>query len=159
MKVVILSDSHGFRARVFSILHREEDADSVIFLGDGLYEMEELELASPGLPLYMVRGNCDISLSTPADRLLSMQDRLIFCTHGNGYEVKLTLQGLKKAARQRGADVALFGHTHIPFYEYDDGLYLFNPGSVAASRTGRYTYGVMTLEKGERPRFEHREVS
>ena len=40
------------------------------------------------------------------------------------------VQPLVCAARERKAQVALFGHTHHALEEYDDGLYLLNPGSL-----------------------------
>lgn len=44
------------------------------------------------------------------------------------------------AAKERGADVLLYGHTHVPMTDYEDGLYILNPGSL---RSG--TYGVVDL--------------
>lgn len=35
----------------------------------------------------------------------------------------------------------LFGHTHQPLTEYDDGLYMLNPGSLH----GGGTYGVLDI--------------
>lgn len=158
MKYLILSDIHGNRAALARTLQKEQDADAVCFLGDGLFEMEEMTGVFSAAPFYLVRGNCDASLRSPAECLVSLGGKLAFLTHGNGYEVKLTLQALKKAARQRGADIALFGHTHQPFYEYDDGLYLFNPGSLAFSYGGQGSYGLLFCEEGLPPRFEHREA-
>ena len=54
---------------------------------------------------------------------------------------------LLAAARRAGADIALFGHTHIPHEEYDpeSGIYLFNPGSIGEPRAGRPSYGILSL--------------
>ena len=43
---------------------------------------------------------------------------------------------LFERAKEKGADIALFGHTHTPFYEYRENIHLFNPGSVANSEYG-----------------------
>lgn len=40
-----------------------------------------------------------------------------------------------KRARQEGADIVLYGHTHTGVTCYDDGLYIMNPGSI---RDGHY---------------------
>ena len=106
---------------------------------------------------YEVRGNCDYDKSVPADRLITLGGLLIFMTHGDGYQVKLTTGPLRRAAAQRGADLVLFGHTHSPYYAYTDGIYLFNPGSISSPRVGRPTYGLLVIEDGQ-PDFQHREV-
>ena len=52
----------------------------------------------------------------------------------------------EEQARKQGADIDLFGHTHIGFTRYEDGLYLMNPGSL--SRAGEHSYGVIDLCDG-----------
>ena len=55
-------------------------------------------------------------------------------------------------AAARGANVALFGHTHIPVAEERGGVFLFNPGSCGRCYTGPNTYGILTLALvGPRP--------
>jgi putative phosphoesterase len=61
-----------------------------------------------------------------------------FFTHGHVYDVKYGLYRLDLAAREYQADIALFGHTHVPYEEYADGLYLFNPGSLGHGGTYGY---------------------
>lgn len=157
MKIVVLSDIHGNKNYMLNCIENEKNIDAVIFLGDGLREIDYLRLAYPDLKIYAVRGNCDFSYDEPSEALGGFDGALVFYTHGHGYEVKLTTSALKYAARQRGADIALFGHTHTPYYEYTDGLYVFNPGSCSSPRMGQPTYGVIEIEKGV-PRFMHKEV-
>ena len=40
-KLLILSDSHNSAGAVERILHAESDANAVVFLGDGLRDLEE----------------------------------------------------------------------------------------------------------------------
>ena len=40
-KLLILSDSHNSASAVERILHAESDANAVVFLGDGLRDLEE----------------------------------------------------------------------------------------------------------------------
>ena len=62
------------------------------------------------------------------------------------YGVKWGLEKIILAAGSRGADIVLFGHTHLPHESYEDGLYIFNPGSISSSG---YSFGVLMLsEKG-----------
>ena len=46
------------------------------------------------------------------------------------------------AARERKAQVLLYGHTHNAFTDYEDGLYLMNPGSLSGWQA---TYGTLDL--------------
>ena len=62
------------------------------------------------------------------------------------------------AAAARGAEVALFGHTHKPIALQKNGVFLFNPGSCGRCYTGPNTYGVMLLDKGRITSFAHKEV-
>lgn len=49
-----------------------------------------------------------------------------------------------------GADVLIFGHTHIPYHKVLDGKHLVNAGSAGKPKHGRphATYAVLTLEPG-----------
>ena len=156
MKILIFSDSHGNTYAVEKALAKEPDANALIFLGDGVTDLSAAAALS-GIAVHAVRGNCDYDHAYPADILVYFQNYLLFCTHGNGYEVKNSLVPLKKAAREKQADIVLFGHTHLPCYEYDNGLYLFNPGSLSGSRTQIATYGVMSIGESK-PYFAHKEI-
>ena len=46
------------------------------------------------------------------------------------------------AARERKADILLFGHTHVPMQDYDDGLYVLNPGSLHGANA---SYGILDI--------------
>ena len=89
-----------------------------------------------------VRGNCDFDSLLPWEEELSVEGKKIFFTHGYTYQVKMTLYNLECAARDRKADIALYGHTHQAEIEYRDGLYLMNPGSLHGSYG---TYGIIDI--------------
>ena len=74
------------------------------------------------------------------------------------YGVKYDLDTLADAAAARGAQVALFGHTHIPLAETRGRVFLFNPGSCGRCYTGADTYGILTLADGKVVGHEHKEV-
>ena len=72
-------------------------------------------------------------------RLLVLSD-----SHGDAgsvYGVKTDPLRVVYAARERGADILLYGHTHRPLTDYEDGLHILNPGSLRAGGT----YGVVDL--------------
>lgn len=157
-KLLILSDSHGSADAVRCILTAEKDADAVLFLGDGLHDLEKALTAAPKMRVYSVAGNCDYGALEPLDGLAAFGGVVIFYTHGHMYGVKYDLDTLAEAAAARGAEVALFGHTHIPLEEQRGTVLLFNPGSCGRCYMGPDTYGVMTLADGRVVRTEHREV-
>ena len=68
-------------------------------------------------------------------------------THGHLHGVKLSLLRLRLAAKEAGAQVALFGHTHRRELVHGVGTAatVFNPGSL---RDGG-SYGVIKVTDGQ----------
>lgn len=135
MQILIFSDSHGDRRRLREALLRHPAATAVCHLGDGARDMAEVAQEFPDRAFFGVCGNCDMCADLPFSRLEEFGGKKVFLTHGHLFHVKSGIYTYQLAARERGADVALFGHTHQPFEEYADGVYLFNPGSL---RDGNY---------------------
>ena len=150
-KLLILSDSHSNRLALEHILKAEADhIDALIFLGDGLRDLEQTLTLYPRLRAYAVAGNCDFGALEPLDGLAAFD--------GHMYGVKYDLDTLSDAAAARGANVALFGHTHVPVAEQRGDVFLFNPGSCGRCYTGPNTYGILTLADGKVVGHEHKEV-
>ena len=57
-----------------------------------------------------------------------------FITHGHHYSVSSGYDRIVDEAKSRGADFAIFGHTHRPYYEKIDGIHVINPGSLSYPR-------------------------
>ena len=110
------------------------------------------------MPVYPVHGNCDFGALEPGEGLAAFEGVLFYYVHGHQYNVKYSYDDLAWGAICRGADVALFGHTHCPDLVRLNKVTLFNPGSAALPRTGRPTYGRITVEEGKAPVFEHLEM-
>ena len=158
-KLLILSDSHSNRLALEHILKAEADhIDALIFLGDGLRDLEQTLTLYPRLRAYAVAGNCDFGALEPLDGLAAFDGVVVFYTHGHMYGVKYDLDTLSDAAAARGANVALFGHTHVPVAEQRGRVFLFNPGSCGRCYTGADTYGILTLADGKVVGHEHKEV-
>lgn len=157
-KLLIMSDSHNNRSAIERVLRDEQGIDALIFLGDGLRDLEQALTLYPKLRAYAVAGNCDYGALEPLDGLAAFDQVVVYYTHGHMYGVKYDLDTLADAASARGADVALFGHTHIPFAERRGKVLLFNPGSCGRCYTGPDTYGIMLLDHGKVVSCEHKEV-
>ena len=144
MRILVVSDIHGRIHRLREALEQQPTARHVVFLGDGLRQVEDLIDEYPDRTFYTVPGNCDFGASGIPVRQESFGGKRVYFTHGHLHDVKYTLYRLDLAAREMGADVALFGHTHVPYQEYADGLHLFNPGSLGYGGT----YGYVDIEGG-----------
>ncbi len=147
MKCLILSDSHGSAHSVGAALRMHPDAEVVFFLGDGLsdikYAMDADNRASERMFL-SVKGNCDFSAPflsddvKKTDSITLLSHKIVF-THGDLYGAKLGTGGLLTLAENEKCGIVLFGHTHMPHYEYKNGIHLFNPGSVRMGYGGLLT--------------------
>lgn len=149
MRILVVSDVHGNSRALWEAIESQPTARTVLFLGDGLRQAEDAAEQFPDRTFYMVPGNCDLAAQGPLVRQETFGGKRFFFTHGHRYDVKYGLYRLELAAREAGADIALFGHTHVPYRDYADGLHLLNPGSLG--RDGRYAYvdvekdGIMTV--------------
>ena len=73
----------------------------------------------------------------------------VFMTHGHYYYVSMGTEMLKKEARARGAQIALFGHTHRPVIDCNDDVIAVNPGSISYPRQDgrRPSFVMMELDR------------
>ena len=115
----------------------------VLHLGDGERDMQSIMSEFPQLEISCVRGNCDISGTEPDRRLISVLGKKIFMTHGHIYKVKSGYESAVNAARENGADILLFGHTHKAYSSFTGGLHVLNPGTI--SGLAKPTYGMIII--------------
>ncbi len=142
MRILVLSDSHGNVSNMITAIENLEP-DAVFFLGDGARQADALS-EKYDIPFYIVKGNCDMGMYED-EQFIELRGKRFFMTHGHNYFVKSGYDTIEERGRKLGADVVLFGHTHIPSSEYKDGIYLFNPGSCARPITGRPSCGYIDI--------------
>ena len=103
-----------------------------------------------------MRGNCDASTydrispygeEMPISRVIYIDKYKVFMTHGHAFSVKSGYEEICREASNQGADIVLFGHTHLATLEYikkgsirgvESDLVLFNPGSLASMFDGSF---------------------
>ncbi len=146
MKILVVSDSHGDYNSLYKLVRMQSNAEIVLFLGDGSEEYDLVRQSFPEKMFYGVRGNNDWYCQLPMTQEITLEGKKIIMAHGHTFGVKYGLEKYAQYARDRGADIALFGHTHVPFERYEDGLYLLNPGALHRSIG---SYGVVEIQNGE----------
>lgn len=145
MKVLVLSDTHG-KSDLTLLAKLADTADLVIHLGDGFSDAETLSILTE-TPIIQVTGNVDFPLVVIPEKMITLGGRPTLLTHGHLDGVKTGYAGIVKKAKDRGANLVLFGHTHRPEHLNLDGVTLFNPGSAAFSANPRPTAGFLQIEE------------
>lgn len=145
-RVLVLSDSHGNVGNMIRAVKREEP-DIILHLGDCVVDADALRREFPHITMVNVPGNCDFSRGD-TERLIDIDGYKVLMCHGHTYGVKLSYMHLELHAKEIGADLALFGHTHKLFYDKHNGLAMMNPGSIGAPLWGCMpSYGIITFDK------------
>lgn len=147
MRLVAVSDTHRNYAALRHVVETQPHADYFIFLGDGEAELLRVKEDFPDTRFLSVAGNNDYASKSPLQNVLDAGGKRIFYTHGHLLSVHGGVDVLIDRARESHADIALYGHTHIPEASYRDGLYIMNPGSLGAPRDGGPTYGTVDITK------------
>jgi len=145
MTVLVLSDSHGNVGNMIRAVEQVQP-DRVLHLGDCQRDLTALEQEFPTLPMEGVPGNCDWGSCDQPERLLELGGVRIFMLHGHTRNVKSSPMAALYAAKEYGAQVLLFGHTHMPLVDNDGTLLTLNPG--AAGDRLHPTCGILTIENG-----------
>lgn len=134
--LVALSDTHGRESTRLEGRTAEavDAADAVVHAGDFVTEAV-LDGFQTRSALYGVYGNNAeraVRNRLPADRIFEWRDLRIAVVHGHEHtDVELSM-----FARQSGADLVVFGHSHAP--EFREGVVpALNPGSHADPRWNR----------------------
>ena len=162
-KLIVLSDSHGSKTAVKTVLGWAKDRlppDDTIcaaaFLGDGLADLRAAaDAAGFYCEWHLVCGNNDYGYSVPGTCVFDFCDHRFFMCHGHRHSIYAGWHGLTAAARSSGAEIVLFGHSHVPVFRKENGILLINPGSVARprSRIGA-TFAVIECVPEEPPKVQ-----
>lgn len=147
MKVLIVSDSHGRNLHMDHVMEKENDIDLMIHLGDLEGAEDYLEDIAP-YPVYMVAGNNDYFSQIDREKIVDIGPYKAFITHGNRYDVYSGTETIKEAGKELGADIVMFGHTHVPVIDDSTDILAINPGSISYPRQEDKipTYAVMNID-------------
>ncbi|WP_314904911.1 YfcE family phosphodiesterase [Selenomonas artemidis] len=154
MRIGLVSDSHG-NVRVFEdmlAVPGAAEAELWLHAGDHAADAEMLRLLTEK-PVVCVLGNCDYDEDGAYhETSVDVAGHRVFLAHGHLFRVEYGTERLAAAAREAGADIAVYGHTHIAYMERGD-VTVLNPGSIARPRDERRgSFMLMDLEEGTAPR-------
>ncbi len=114
-------------------------------------DVETVEQEFPNLVVLSVKGNCDslfTHFDTPYERLVTLGGRKLLMMHGHTHGVKGSYGVAAAHAASEGAEILLFGHTHLPYEGKIEVkgrcVHLFNPGSIGAKGE---SYGILTVRE------------
>jgi uncharacterized protein len=144
-KILIISDSHRWTDEVTEIKSKHQsEVALMIHCGDS--ELSADHNAMSGF--VTVRGNCDYDQRFKEEVVVDIAGHKILVTHGHLFNVKSTLIRLYYRAKEMGANIVLFGHSHMLGVEQIDDILFINPGSIKLPRGRKErTYCVLELNQ------------
>ena len=102
--------------------------------------------AVSGLTVGCFLYNLTFAGALPLDMLIEIGGVKMYLTHGH---MMASFLSLAYRAKEKGAKVALFGHTHEAMCEMMDGVMLLNPGSAGNyCRGGSARASVLEIDRG-----------
>lgn len=145
IKAVAVSDTHGNYASLGLIAKKYAGYDYLFHMGDFAKDAAWLKERMPNVNVIFVRGNCDAKDDGHKTEEVVIQGKRIILTHGNKLHVKYGYDCAWLYAQEKEADCLLFGHTHVPYAEYDYGLWLVNPGTAGDMSQPKLTVAVILI--------------
>jgi uncharacterized protein len=175
VRILVISDSHGSRELFRLIVERNgPSCGALVFCGDGAGDFvscmddaaadsEFAECVPPVAAFAEGNGDSDRfparfnpgkkqddevfhELTIPHRQILAAAGHTMYIVHGHEQGVYYGTESLEEEAKAVGADIALYGHSHITDETRGD-VYKMNPGSIAYPRGGTPpSFAILELE-------------
>lgn len=145
-KVLILSDSHG-KNDIMEYVINKEKPDYIIHCGD--HCLNNNDYLNRIFDIY-VQGNNDYI--GEREILKNIEGLIFLVLHGDEFNVYSNeLSGLIRYGKNVGADIILYGHSHVENYYKEDDIILINPGSITYPRnkTNKKSYAIIHINNGK----------
>ena len=141
--ILFLSDTHGNLSAIQKLNGIMRDCDYIVHAGDYYHDLREWQDEYCD-KIYQVKGNCD---GGGGDLVFEVENVKVLLTHGDKYGVKSSIFKLLLRAKEVGANLVLYGHTHVADVLEVDGITLINPGSMSKFHDNSYCYIVINKDK------------
>lgn len=148
MKILVVSDTHRQHENYFEVVEKELPIDLLIHCGDIEGSNQEL-FGNLDCKVIIVAGNNDFFTANPKEVEFEIGKYKVLLSHGHTYNIAIDNHYMKQEAKERGANMIIYGHTHKPVVDFSDEVVAINPGSLSYPRQeGRQpSYIVMNVEK------------
>ena len=149
MRIFVISDTHGRTDEIIEKIKEMEEPDLIIHLGDYVEDGIRIE-EETYIETIIVRGNGDyFHTEFNEDELITINNKKIFISHGHNYNVRYGEDNIIYKGMELGADLILFGHTHIPILFKEENILVMNPGSASFPRGFRCkkTFGIIEINE------------
>lgn len=145
MRIGLISDSHHAFDRLETALEKllNEGIDLLLHAGDMGTEETLQKLAALAVPSYAVFGNNDYNLFALRERF-NVEAEPWRVKH-EGLRIKLMHRPLY--FENDGADLTVFGHTHIPEAKLAGKTLVINPGEVCGRESGETHCAIAVLKE------------
>ncbi len=175
MLIGIISDTHmpqRWPALPEAVGRLFGGVDLILHAGDvgELWVLDELARFAPVVGVHGNDDTVEAQRELPYQQLLALEGRRLLLWHSH-YEDRAQelasrvddwhpgLRRLAARAQRAGAEVAVFGHTHVPMLLEYEGVLLVNGGAIASgnfvTRQTRQSVALMRLEAGRAPQVRH----
>jgi uncharacterized protein len=176
----LISDTHmpqRWKELPQSVFEAFQSVDFILHAGD-VGKLWVLDRLSAAAPVIAVHGNDETDEAVralPYLQTIAAAGHRIVLTHSHFPDRQEELAFRKndtwppKLARlaafgkQHGADIVIYGHSHIPMTVQFDGVWLINPGAIASggflSRQNVQTIARLHLKSGSAPEVEYVDVN
>ena len=140
MRIAVIADTHDRLPP--KVLAAIRSAEEIWHLGDVCDSTIEASLAATGIPLRIVRGNCDRNPEWPLTLDFTLE----------GFRIRLI--HIPPTVAPPGVDLLFHGHTHVPRHEIVGHARFCNPGCITRPNRGApASYAWLELIRGEAPRW------
>ncbi len=123
----VISDTHALlRPEAIEAL---QGSELILHAGD-IGDIAVIETLQNIAPVCAVRGNVDTqrwATSFPATQFIEYEGHALYMLHNIGE--------LDIAPSAAGVSVVIYGHSHRPLIEHQEGVTFFNPGSAGPRRS------------------------
>lgn len=134
MRIAVFSDTHDHHPP--TLPERLKEADELWHLGDVCDPAVLTEFELIGVPLHVVRGNCDSDEHWPLALTLEREGVKFYLTH------------IPPEKAPPGVQALLHGHTHVPRDEMVGRVRWLNPGCISRPRGKPAGFAWLTVAKG-----------
>ena len=152
MRILIVSDTHGRNQQFLDLVEKWKPLDMVVHCGD-VEGSEYLVSEAARCKTVIVQGNNDYFSDLPREAEIKLENYRMLVTHGHSYYVNMGNERLVREAKKRNIQIVVYGHTHRPVIEKEQGVLVLNPGSLSYPRQkgARGSYIIMEINKNVEP--------